>query len=269
MDDLVLPVRAFDLRRDELVMAFLVARIDPGMEQDLLARGQPLLQLARLAERDHEAERFRFGEAADVPPAHESIVLLPPGAALVGRIGDDARRAQFADGEIDDRAGLARGEHQLAAHVPARIVGRGRAGTDVDETRRHIGRQAVLRERQRHRFPVAQPAHPAGLAAGPLDLPEFGGLHAPHGPRLLRPEHRLAVGGVAQDLDGVEAVIVELLLDMPRRGHELLARAHAMLHRNRVEVSFCRFAGRFRGNPEERRFVDELPEVGMSGRARQ
>ena len=106
------------------------------------------------------------------------------------------------------------------------------------------------------------------LVAGPLDLPEFGRLHAPHGPRLLRAEHRLAVGGVAQDVDGVEAVIVELLLDVPRCRHELLARAHSVLQRYRVEVSFRRFPGRFRGDLAKHLFVNECPQIRQGGRTR-
>ena len=50
VDDLVLPVRALDLRRHELVMPFLVAGIDPGVEQNFFTGSEPLLQLACLTE---------------------------------------------------------------------------------------------------------------------------------------------------------------------------------------------------------------------------
>ncbi len=200
-------------------------------------------------------------------PSHQPLVFHPPGAALVRRIGDDPRGAQLADGEIDDRAGLTRREHELAADILARVVGLRRAAAHIDEAGRHIRRHTVLGQRQRHRVPVAQTPHAANIVAGPLDLPEFAGLHFPYRSRLLRPEHGVAVCGIAKDLDGSDAVAFELLLDVPRCHHELLACAHAVLQRYRIEVSFRRFTRGFRSDLAKRRFVDEFPQIGVGGRA--
>ena len=168
-------------------------------------------------------------EAADMAPSHQPVVFLPPRAALIGRIGDDPGCAHPADGPVDNRAGLARCQHQFAANILARIIRLGRARTDVDEGRRDIGRQAVLRERQGHRLPVAEPPHPARATIGLFDFPEFRGAHVPHRSRLLGAEHRLAVGCITQRVDGIEAIGFELPLDVPRRHQELLARSHTML----------------------------------------
>jgi hypothetical protein len=139
VDDLVLLVRTLDLRRNELVIPFLVARLDPGVEQNLLAGSEPLLQLSRFTERDHEAERLRLRETADVPPANQPVVFLPPGTPLVRGVRDDPGCAFLANREIDDRAWLARREHKLAGDVLAPVIRLRRARTDVDERRGDIG----------------------------------------------------------------------------------------------------------------------------------
>jgi hypothetical protein len=248
VDDLVLPVRAFDFRRHVFVLTFLVAGIDLRMKQDVLAGSEALLQLARLTERDHEAEGLGLRETTDVAPTHEPVVLLPPGAALIGCIGNDARRASLANCKIDYRAGLTRRQHELARHIRSFVISLGRACANVDEVCRHVRREAVLRERQRHRLPIAEAPHAAHPAGGLLQLPELGEAHVPYGPRLLCAKHRLAVRRVAEYFDLVESIVFKLLLDVPRRRQKLLAGPHAMLQRYGVEVSFGRFPRGFCGD---------------------
>ena len=107
VDLFVLFVDAIDSRRYETVLALVMARLDFGMKQDVLTCGQSRLQIARLAQRDHESERLGFWKTAQVTPANEAIVFFPPRGALVWRIGDDPGGAKFTHSAIGNRPRLA------------------------------------------------------------------------------------------------------------------------------------------------------------------
>ena len=103
-------------------------------------------QLARLAERNHECEGLGLRKAPDMAPAHEPVILFPPGRSLVGRIGNDPGRPEFANRTIDNGPGLARRQHQLAVEILTGVIGVIGTRADVDERRDYVCGQAVLRE---------------------------------------------------------------------------------------------------------------------------
>jgi hypothetical protein len=47
----------------------------------------------------------------------------------------------------------------------------------------------------------------------------------------------------------------------------LITGSHAMLQRDRIEVSLCGFARGFRGNLLQRCFANKLSQIGQCGRA--
>ena len=132
--------------RDERLVAHgvVVARANDGVERDVLAARQPLLQRPRLADRNHDRERVLASARVEMAPANQILIVAPPGAHLVRVVADQAGRA-----ELLDRLTMARGrrrvaEHQFSANVLAGIVAALRAGTDVDELDGDVGALAVV-----------------------------------------------------------------------------------------------------------------------------
>ena len=199
------------------------------------------------------------GKAAQVSPPHQPIVFFPPGGTLIRGIGNDAGRTQFTNRTLNDGSRLARRKHQLAANLFAFVIAVFRASPDVDECCRNLARQAVLRQRQRHRVPVAEPAHTFAFRK----LPQFCRPDVPDGPGLLRSEHRIAIGRVFLHLDILQAVMLELVEDMSGSIVKLFACPHTMLQRNRIEISFGGLARCLFGNLLQDRFVHQFPNIGM------
>jgi hypothetical protein len=107
-------------------------------------------------------------------PFGPSSAGLEPGD-LVGRLGErvqargavrqDSRGAALPDRLLHDGRDAAGGEDDVAAHVPALVVGRLLSGAHVDERRRHVRAPGVVRDRRsrprrRSRASCASPSRP-------------------------------------------------------------------------------------------------------------
>ena len=139
-------IRARDRRDDDVVGRRDHLRVDPRRQDDLLAGGEPRTEVLRLAPGDHEGEAVLQLIGREMTPADEVAVVAGPRGRLVRERGEKTGGAPLEAGEAVDRREVPVGEHELAAHVPALVVGGLRARADVDQRRRDIRALAVVGE---------------------------------------------------------------------------------------------------------------------------
>ena len=204
------------------------------MELDDLAVRQPRLKFARLAERDHEAERIDGGEARQVPPADEALVLPPPCRSLIGRVGHDAGRPTLQHRKVGNRARLARSQHELPAHIFPGVVLIRRSGANIDQRRGHLAGQTVLRETQRDGVPTREASVPHDSPILIFEFPQFREVDLPFGARHLRTVEGLAVGDERHAADIVKAVVLQPAHNVRGRRIKLIARPHPVMHGDAV-----------------------------------
>ncbi|PYQ41951.1 MAG: hypothetical protein DMF77_14510 [Acidobacteria bacterium] len=139
-------------RRDQGLVGdgVVVARAHHGVNGDVVSAAEPLLQGARLANRDHDRERVVPPARIQMAPADEVLVVAPPGAHLIGGVADEPRRPALFDRLAVARRGRRVAEHEPPAHVLAVVVAGLRPAADVDQLRGQVGALAVVRHGQAH-----------------------------------------------------------------------------------------------------------------------
>ena len=222
------------------------AGIDACREPHRLARREARGERTGARRRDHERESLHLRKTVEVSPADERGVLAPPTLTLVLRPADDTGGAVISDGEVGDRTGLRRSQHQASRDLLAGVVALLRPGADVDELgARDFARDAVLCEAERGLVPVRQALHPPARG---VELPELGETRIPRRPRTLRAVKDLAVGWQHDRRNLGQTVSRELGKHEPGRGGEARRAAHPVLARETFDRADRRLPGDLRGD---------------------
>ena len=121
-----------------------------GIQSDRFAASQAGPQCFGGLARDHEGEAGRLTRI-QMTPANHGRIQAGPCRGLVWHVADDAGRAMLRDRQFLHSCQNAIGQHDLAAHVFARVIGLARAVADVDQFRFHVGAVTVVGEMDRDR----------------------------------------------------------------------------------------------------------------------
>jgi hypothetical protein len=155
---------------------------DDRVKRDCLASAQPLLERARLAQRDHDREGVGPASRVEMAPADQILVVAPPCADLIRVVADESGGALLLDCLAMTGGGHRVAEHQLAADILALVIAPLGAGADVDELDGDVGALAVVSDRQPY---IVVRHDPSRLRP---DFVERPAVHAPAAVTVERPE---------------------------------------------------------------------------------